>query len=186
MDIGHLAGLVRQRAENLFRTRQLWCAEAVLTVLNRGLGGGLDPALALRLASGFPEGLGGRGCLCGAVSGGGLALGLFLGPRRPGPLARAHGAREAAARLHDAFRVRFGSTCCRVLTRGLDPGSPAHLRHCAEVTGGAAEETARLLLSLRPGLAEHADRDYLECRDSRLAAGWKRLTDACLLGRASG
>jgi C_GCAxxG_C_C family probable redox protein len=186
MDIGHLAGLVRQRAENLFRTRQLWCAEAVLAVLNRGLRGGLDPSLALSLASGFPEGLGGRGCLCGAVSGGVMALGLFLRPRPPSILSRAHGAREAAGRLHDAFRVRFGSTCCRVLTRGLDPGSPAHFRHCAEVTGGAAEETARLLLSLRPGLAEQVDLDYLECRDSRLAAGWKRLTDACPIGRAAG
>jgi len=54
------------------------------------------------------------------------------------------------------------------------------------VTGGAAEETARLLLSLRPGLAEQVDLDYLECRDSRLAAGWKRLTDACPIGRAAG
>lgn len=186
MDIGQVAGLVRRRAEHLFLTRQRWCAEAVLTVLNRGLGGGLDPTLALSLAAGFPDGLGGRGCLCGAVSRGVMALGLFLRPPSLRPLARPHGARDAAGRLHDAFRVRFGSTCCRVLTRGLDPGSPAHLRHCAEVTGGAAEETARLLLSLRPGLAEQVDRDYLECRESRLAAGWKRLTDACPLGRAAG
>jgi C_GCAxxG_C_C family probable redox protein len=186
MDMDHLAGLVRRRAESLFLTRQAWCAEAVLAVLNRGLGGGLDPALALSLASGFPEGLGGRGCLCGAVSGGVMALGLFLRRRPPSLLSRACGPREAAGRLHEAFRGRFGSTCCRVLTRGLASGSQAHLSHCAGVTGAAAEETARILLKLRPGLAEQVDRDYLECRESRLAAGWKRLTDACPLGRAAG
>jgi C_GCAxxG_C_C family probable redox protein len=185
-DSGHLAAAVRQRAENLFLAHRLRCAEAVFGTLNRGLGGGLEESLALRLASGFPEGLGGRGCLCGALSGGSLALGLFLGQARPGPLMRADGVRRAAGRLHDAFRERYHSTCCRVLTRGLEPGSKAHFQHCAAVTGAAAELTALVLLDMRPALAERVDWAYLEARDSRLGAGWRLLTGAWRGGQAAG
>ena len=52
---------IEKRAENLFLTRQLQCAEAVMAVLNQGLGGDLPPEMAVRLASALPEGLGRRG-----------------------------------------------------------------------------------------------------------------------------
>lgn len=48
-------------------------------VLNEGLRGGLQAEFAVRLASGFGEGIGKTGCMCGAFSGAVMGLGLFLG-----------------------------------------------------------------------------------------------------------
>ncbi|MFO7554270.1 MAG: C-GCAxxG-C-C family protein [Desulfobacterales bacterium] len=85
-DIEALLHKIRLRTENLFMTRQLMCSEAVLTVLNRGLKGGLAPEIAVRITSGLAEGFEGSGCTCGALSAGVIALGLFLGRNGPGIL----------------------------------------------------------------------------------------------------
>ncbi|MEJ2716754.1 MAG: C-GCAxxG-C-C family protein [Deltaproteobacteria bacterium] len=65
-----LVRLVRERAQNLFETGQLLCSEAVVTALNRGLSGGMDDELAIRIVSTLPLGIGESGCTCGALSGG--------------------------------------------------------------------------------------------------------------------
>jgi len=114
--IVQLLDCIETRAENLFLTRQLQCAEAVMVVLNQGLGGDLPQELAVRLASALPEGLGRRGCLCGALNGGALALGLFMGRNGPG---YRNGAtvRKAVGALHDQFKAAYKAACCRVLTK---------------------------------------------------------------------
>ena len=168
---------IEKRAENLFLTRQLQCAEAVMTVLNQGLGGGLAPEMAVRLASALPEGLGRRGCLCGAVNGGALALGLFLGRDGPG-YGNGRTVKQAAGQLHDQFKACFKATCCRVLTKSLDYGSDEHFRHCAQMTGTAARLTAGIVLHHRPELVKTADWDYLARQESRMAAEVKKLARA--------
>ena len=60
-----LAVIIRQRTFNLMSTGRMMCSEAVLSVLNQGLGGGLPPDVAMKVASGFPEGIGSSGCTCG-------------------------------------------------------------------------------------------------------------------------
>jgi C_GCAxxG_C_C family probable redox protein len=151
-----LSGLIRNRAKHLVRSHHLHCSEAVFTVLNQVLGGGLPAALATNLASGFPEGLGGSGCLCGALSGGVLALGLFLGQAGSKTLP-AKSVKRATRTLHDLFREQFGSTCCRVLTKSLPPRSAKLIEHCGEITGATAEIAARLILQQRPELLAQAD-----------------------------
>ena len=131
--LGHLLDCIATRAENLFLTRQLQCAEAVMVVLNQGLGGDLPRELAVRLASALPEGLGQRGCLCGALNGGALALGLFLGRSGPG-YRNGTTVRKAVGELHDQFKTAYKATCCRVLTKSLVYGSNDHFRHCARMT----------------------------------------------------
>ena len=69
-----------------------------------------------RLASGLAEGLGGSGCLCGALSGGVLALGLFMG-KDGRSLFNASGSSFSTALLHREFAERFGSACCKVLSK---------------------------------------------------------------------
>ena len=61
--------LLKERARNLYLTRQLLCAEAVLVTLNQGLSGGLSDAQAIAMAAPFSIALGESGCLCGALSG---------------------------------------------------------------------------------------------------------------------
>ncbi|HIJ36997.1 MAG TPA: hypothetical protein HPP59_06975, partial [Deltaproteobacteria bacterium] len=75
--------LAKERAKDFFVSKQLYCSEAVLVTINHGLGGGMSDELAIRLSSTLPEGLAGSGCLCGALGGAILALGLFLGRDRP-------------------------------------------------------------------------------------------------------
>jgi C_GCAxxG_C_C family probable redox protein len=173
----HLLESIAGRAENLFLTRQLQCAEAVLVVLNQGLGGDLPPETAVRIASALPEGLGRRGCLCGALNGGALALGLFLGRSGPG-FRNGTKVRKAVGQLHDRFKTAFKSTCCRVLTKSLIYGSEEHFRHCARMTGTAARESAAILLHFKPELLERADWSYLKQQDRRVVAEVKKIVRA--------
>jgi C_GCAxxG_C_C family probable redox protein len=169
-----LAGLVRIRAENLFETRQLLCSEAVLYVLNEGLNGGLPPDTAVRLASGFADGVGRSGCMCGAFAGAIMGLGLFLG--RQG--LKGKGSKKIlgkARELHGTFSSAFGATCCRVLTKKVAHDQRALLRQCANQTGEAAEMAAQIILEARPELLEQVDWDFLEKRESKLEAGIGRL-----------
>ena len=73
-----LITVIGTKAYYLFITGRLWCSEAVLVTLNQGLGGGLSRRTAEALTMGMGNGLGGSGCLCGAVNGAVVALGLFL------------------------------------------------------------------------------------------------------------
>lgn len=169
-----LIALIRRRAENLYETHQLLCSEAVLYVLNQGLGGGLPQEAAIRLASGFTEGVGGSGCVCGGFSGALMALGLFLGRQR----LNGRGLKKIQAKgreLHDLFRSKFGATCCRVLTKKVRHDQKALFKECATRTGEAAEVAARLILEQRPDLLEQADWDFLTARDTTLGAGLNRL-----------
>lgn len=169
-----LLDCIQHRAQNLFLTRQLQCAEAVVVVLNQGLGGDLSPELAVRLASALPEGLGRRGCLCGALNGGALALGLFIGRNGPG-YRNGTAVRKAVGELHDQFKATYKATCCRVLTKPLVYGSDQHFRHCARMTGQAARMAAAIVLDHKPELLESADWGYLHQKDRRLAAEVKKL-----------
>lgn len=162
-----LIGKVRQQAEHLFKTRQYHCAEAVLLALNRGFRGGLPEPRAVALASGLPIGVGGSGCMCGALSGAILGLGLLLGGEHPHR--NRASVRRASAVLHDRFKALHGSTCCRVLTRKAEKAGRARFDRCAAFTGDGAEITARLALEQRPELLRRADPDSLGKRNSRLS-----------------
>ncbi|CQR74312.1 Putative redox-active protein (C_GCAxxG_C_C) [Sporomusa ovata DSM 2662] len=68
---------------------------------------------ALKMASGFGGGLGHAGCMCGALSGATMVLGMLQGrsnkEQSRGPI---YG---SAQEFHDIFSGQFGATCCRVL-----------------------------------------------------------------------
>jgi C_GCAxxG_C_C family probable redox protein len=150
------------------------CAPAVLVALNRGLGGPLESGQAQAVASALPEGMGGAGCTCGALSGAQLGLGLFLG----GPGSRWRKMAPPARSLHDAFRAEFGATCCRVLSKKVahDPG--LHLERCVGLTAAAAERAAAVILAQRPELAARADRAWLAKGEGRWAAAWRKMVGA--------
>lgn len=146
---GALIEAMAAEAEAIFASGAMMCAPAVLTVLNRTLDGGLPPGLDKALAAALPEGLGGSGCLCGALGGAQLALGLFLGPGLGGQ----RRARRAGAELADAFKDYAGATCCRVLSRPVRDDKKAHMAKCARLTGTAAGLAAGIILARRPELA---------------------------------
>ncbi len=171
-----LINKIRQRTENLFMTGQLMCSEAVLTVLNQGLKGGLSPEIAVRITSGLPEGFGKSGCTCGALSAGVIALGLFLGRNGPGILNN-RTVYTASRELHERFKTKFGATCCRVLTKNIEVGTKSHFRFCARYAGEISDQTARIVLDHEPERLELADWTYLNQTDSKMSARIKQLTN---------
>lgn len=138
---------IRETAEGYFRRGEFFCSEAVLQTINDALGKPY-PDTIVKMASGFPIGLGKAQCLCGAVSGGEMALGLVYG--------RVHGEAmnpkmfEKAKALHDFTIQEYQATCCRVLTRqwsGDQFKSEERKNHCIKITGVIAEWVARELMS---------------------------------------
>ncbi len=169
-----LAVIIRQRTFNLMSTGRMMCSEAVLSVLNQGLGGGLPPDVAMKVASGFPEGIGGSGCTCGALTGCVIALGLFLS-QSDSNLAARRKAMSASGRLHHDFKSRFGSTCCRVLIKKGSSEFPHHFEACCDRGGWAAEHAARMILAERPELLSQTDQAFLHRKDSRTAVMFKKI-----------
>jgi len=174
-----LARVSGERAHNLFETGQLLCSEAVLTVVNRALGGDLTDDLAIRLSACLPQGIGDSGCMCGALNGGVLALGLFLGRDLPGARDKRK-AKNAASALHAGFKGEFNSTCCRVLSKKVKHDSRAHMRQCAHFTRATTEMVVRMILTQRPALVEKADWEYLRKRDSRIGSKIRLLAGMAL------
>jgi len=84
------------------------------------------------MAEAFGGGIGNSKCLCGAVTGGVMALGL-------------QGQGKASGDLVAAFRTRNRTTCCKALSAPYTWLSSAHLSNCRRLTVETAEEVVRLL-----------------------------------------
>jgi C_GCAxxG_C_C family probable redox protein len=130
--------MVQANAEELYRNGTFYCSESVVQTINELLEKPYDPSV-VKLASGFPIGMGKAGCLCGAVSGGQMALGMVYG-RVEGEAMQGK-MFETAKGLHDYIRNEYKSTCCRVITRewtGDDFKSSERKNHCITITGKVA------------------------------------------------
>ena len=124
---------VGAEAERLYRSGKMHCAEAVLAAVKNQFAPEISDDL-VRLAGGFGGGSG-AGCICGAVSGGTMALGLVMdGDKR---------AVTAMTRdLHEWFKGENGVTCCKILTAKGKGG-------CVGLTAGTAAKVAELILEKR-------------------------------------
>jgi C_GCAxxG_C_C family probable redox protein len=145
----------------------------VLSALNHGLDGGLTDAQATAMAAPFCAALGESGCMCGALTGAVMSSGLLLG--RDHPHRHRHAMRDHARRLHDRFKAVHGATCCRALSGKVKHDKNAHFQFCADLTAHAAEMAARLILRERPELAEQADQEFLDHRQSVIGGAYRRV-----------
>jgi C_GCAxxG_C_C family probable redox protein len=134
---------VRGKAETHFRKGRFFCSEAVLRAIIDA-SDMQDRREIVALASGFATGMGGAGCSCGAVVGGMMALGLFFGRSTPGD-PKVRDCMEFAHELHDQFREKHNSICCRVLNKDLVQDSPEQIKMCVLRTGDAAELAAVII-----------------------------------------
>jgi C_GCAxxG_C_C family probable redox protein len=132
----------RKKAEEMYGSGQFLCSEAVFLVANEYMGNPIPPEM-VKLASGFPVGMGMAGCVCGALSGGVMALGIKYGRTSAGQ--ETPGMFDAAKELHDRFVARRKISCCRVLTKNLELGSPVHMKQCIAITGEVAADVIELL-----------------------------------------
>ena len=100
---------------------------------------------AIKMSTGFPWGLGGGGCICGALAGATMMLGYFFGRTEP-LYTNNKRCFKLCNELHDAFKAENGATCCRVLTKGMEKQSPERKAHCCKILGFTVRKTAEIIL----------------------------------------
>ena len=134
---------IRKIAEDYYRNGDFYCSEAVVkTIIDEFQ---IDVSEdVIKMASGFPVGMGGMGCTCGALTGGVMAIGLVYG-RSQGKDTKVNKAMELSAKLYQIFCERHKVSCCKVLTRGMEKGSPEHMEQCIAFTGEMAYEAAKII-----------------------------------------
>lgn len=169
-----LLELMRAKAENLYDARRFCCSESILLVVNNSFKGDLSEEAALGLADGFCGGMGGSGCVCGALSSSIMALGLILSPHRRDGLSRGE-FKEICKKMHDRFHEKFGSTCCRVLVQDVIDDRKERRQFCGNLTGESAVLVGELLFEARPALRDTVDVGYLRSLDTKLGGLVKKL-----------
>ena len=138
---------VQELAEESFR-KGFFCCEAVMeTIIDQFE---LDaPRELIGMASGMAVGVGKSGCICGALNGGVLAIGMFFGrsehkgPKDPDVVKCMSMTNE----LHDWFKENNTKNvaCCRVLTREFDMSQGQHKSQCIYYTGMCAAKAAEII-----------------------------------------
>ena len=103
------------------------CTRSVL----QATGGSSNQEL-LAATAGFSCGIGKSGCLCGAITGGVMALGLNWRADR-------------SADLMAAFKEVFQTTCCRGLSKNFTWLSEEHQTNCRKITVTTAGLVEHLL-----------------------------------------
>lgn len=98
------------------------CAQAIVHTFAPKYG--LDADMALKLATGLGAGMCRRGEVCGAVSGGIMALGLKFGRGGQQDRSATEQTYQLAGELMSRFEKRHGSCLCRVLLEGCDLRTP--------------------------------------------------------------
>jgi C_GCAxxG_C_C family probable redox protein len=136
--------VIKTTAEEYYRSGDFFCSEAIVKTIKDAFRLSAPDAV-IAMASGFPVGLGGAGCTCGAVIGGVLSLGLVFGRALPKD-SKVEKAMKLSRELHDIFKKRYKSTCCRKLTRYMIMGSSGQIQQCIAFTGEMAQEAARIVI----------------------------------------
>jgi len=120
-------------AEALYRSGKFHCAEAVFEALRRHFAPDM-PESMVTTVSGFGGGSS-SGCICGAVSGGTVALGLLLQDKK--------GTAHLTKELHTWFKEKYIVTCCKTIRQ-------SHKGVCPVLTGEVAGKIAEMLGSKSP------------------------------------
>jgi len=117
---------VAEKAGRLFDSG-LNCTQSVLQAVI-----GLDDPQLMKMAEAFGGGIGDTQCLCGAVTGGVMALGL-------------KGRGNKAAKLMEKFKARNRVACCKALSAPYPWLSKEHLANCRRITAETAAMVEELL-----------------------------------------
>ena len=131
-------------AEEVFRIGGFYCSEAIMSAIKKNIDPSMPDAL-IASASGFPIGVGRSKCMCGAISGGVLALGYFFGKEKSTD-GTGQKSMELANELQQSFRKNHqGVSCCHIHTKGMELASGEHKKQCVAFTGEMAVRTAEII-----------------------------------------
>lgn len=107
------------------------CSESIVRA---AIDEGLCPKELLPCATTFSGGMS-SGCACGAVTGGQIVLGYNFG--RENVKGNEVTARQKAAELVEEFKKRNKVTCCRILSKDVEPQNKK--AHCSKFVADGAE-----------------------------------------------
>lgn len=119
------------------------CSETVMYTLNKFLNLGIDERY-ISMSSGFPWGLGGGGCLCGALAGASMIISYLYG-RKSFDNTRDDICFEINEKLHNEFIKYNGATCCRILMKGLDRNDKKRKENCSNYVLNTLKITINIL-----------------------------------------
>ena len=128
---------MKENALNYYKSG-LSCSESVV---NAAIDAGLCDKNLLSVATAFSGGMS-SGCLCGAVAGAQMVLGSMFGKNNT--LGNDETARAKAKEFIEEFKKTHKATCCKVLTAGLEFGSPERKQNCAKLVEECAEILEKL------------------------------------------
>lgn len=134
---------IKTDSENHYRNGDFFCSEAVVKTIKDSFDIQCSDDV-IKLASGFPVGIGGSGCTCGAISGGVMAIGLVFG-RSQAKDPSVQLSMALSAKLYKKFIQAHKTSCCKALTAKMQLGTPEHMSQCVALTGEVAYETAKLI-----------------------------------------
>lgn len=128
---------MKEKALNYFK-EGFSCSESIIkAAIDEGL---CDKSL-LPAATSFSGGMA-SGCICGAVAGSQMVLGSCFG--RDNGCGNENIARAKAKEFIEEFKKNRKAACCKVLTAGLEFGSPQRKQNCTLIV----EECAGILENL--------------------------------------
>ncbi|MBI2128881.1 C-GCAxxG-C-C family protein [Candidatus Woesearchaeota archaeon] len=117
------------------------CTEAVLHAMKQTGHPVTDEVL--RSATGFRAGIGGSGCICGAISGATMAIGLHYGRSEKSEDSKK--ANDLSKHIYDKFEEKYSVTCCNLLTADYKFDSPERKNLCSEIVAYVAGELDKIL-----------------------------------------
>ena len=135
---------IKLTAEEYYRSGDFYCSEAIVKTIKDAFCLPVSDDV-ITMASGFPVGIGGAGCTCGAVTGGIMSLGLVFGRAIPKDK-KVDKVMKLSRELHDIFKKRHKHLCCRTLNKYMIMDSSRQMKQGIAFTGEMAQETARLII----------------------------------------
>lgn len=123
---------MKEKAVNYYK-QGYSCSESVIKA---AIDDGLCDENLLSVATAFSGGMS-SGCLCGAVAGAQMVLGSNYGKNNSKN--NEETARAKAKEFLDEFKKNRKATCCKVLTAGLEFGSPERKQNCTKLVEECSE-----------------------------------------------
>lgn len=132
-----LENFMKENAVNYYK-QGYSCSESVVKA---AVDAGLCDESLLSVATSFSGGMS-SGCLCGAVAASQMVIGANFGKQNMRK--NDETARAKAKEFIEEFKKNRKATCCKVLTAGLEFGSPERKQNCVALV----EECATILEDL--------------------------------------
>ncbi len=127
-----------QKAADLFKNGDS-CSEAIVRAAfeHNLIDSSVDIELLNSIASSFSGGIGGSGCLCGAVAGAEMIIGIVFGRKNSSISSR--NIRFLSKQFVQKFKEKRKATCCKVLSLKFKSDPVGRTQNCTDIVYECAE-----------------------------------------------